>query len=168
MQNESRGHLGSRRVPMPPTKVTRRCHSLRSQAVLCHFWMPCCPKAPQKPLQCLTKSEKCTSSHLRRQTSKNVRNVGEFWRPRTQTKWILLESGGNLHIPANLPTSTKIPPQTDSIWTSWAVFLRSWAWRAGLLKHWVDIGNGGPAQSEPSRVRSSQSGQQKLVKSQKR
>ena len=36
-QNESRSHLGARRAPMPPTKVTRRCHSLRSQAVLCSF-----------------------------------------------------------------------------------------------------------------------------------
>ena len=36
-QNESWSHLGARRVPMPLTKVTRRCHSLRSQAVLCSF-----------------------------------------------------------------------------------------------------------------------------------
>ena len=127
-QNESPSHLGACRVPLPPKWVTRRCHSSRFPHVLCPLLGALLSQSASKDGPRFDKIGKVVHPSW---------SADKFWKMlgmsrnsglRTPKIWILFESGGNLHIPANQPSNGKIPPQTDSIWRSRAVFLRLWAW----------------------------------------
>ena len=57
-QNEPRSHRGVRKVPIPPPKVTRGCHSLKAKAVLCSFFDALLCQRTHKSIQMFNKVSK--------------------------------------------------------------------------------------------------------------
>ena len=129
-----------------------------------------CQSTPKS--KCLTKSEKIYIGPGQQTTFGNCGECEELGNPRTPSKngfclrveavWTFLQISPSIaKIPNNLTQFGRPAPVFCSPGPDWAVF----------LKHWVAIGNGGPTQptqTEPSRVRHSQSGQQKPLPAPKR